>query len=314
MGGRSGTKKQNKGMNLSFIKNIIFILLLSSVQLSFSQAKSNHTNGRYIFFLHNKFIEDHNLDEQHPQYGNVHYNEILNELKKSADDKFNIQIDTLIFLDKSRNREIPVAVYQPQAGKKIIPQQIIIFSHGYFMNEPYSNMRYSYLTEYLASKGYIVISIQHELTDDELIPNVGIPQVVRRPFWERGTDNILFVINEFKKMHTEWDFGHITLMGHSNGADMTALFQQKYPGIVNKIITLDNRRMALPRTKNPKIYSLRSSDQPADDGVLPTRKEQKKYGITIVKLHNTIHNNMDDSANEEQRREIRNYVMTFLED
>ena len=108
------------------------------------------------------------------------------------------------------------------------------------------------------------------------------------------------------------DFKHITLIGHSNGGDMTALFPQKYPDIVDKIITLDNRRMPLPRSNQPKVYSLRSSDQVADEGVLPTVEEQKKYSIKIIKLPNTIHNDMNDNANTIQREEIRKYVLGFL--
>jgi len=72
--------------------------------------------------------------------------------------------------------------------------------------------------------------------------------------------------------------------------------------------------MPFPRTQHPKIYSLRSSDQPADDGVLPTLEEQAAFGITVVKLPNTIHNNMDDNANESQRKEIITYVLGFLKE
>lgn len=117
-----------------------------------------------------------------------------------------------------------------------------------------------------------------------------------------------------EKSNPELDFKHITLIGHSNGADMSAFFPQKYPNIVDKIITLDNRRMPLPRTINPKVYSLRSSDQPADEGVLPSAEEQTKYRMTIIKLPNTIHNDMDDRADNRQRKEIRSYIMTFLKD
>ncbi|TAF96728.1 MAG: hypothetical protein EAZ32_07425 [Cytophagia bacterium] len=95
---------------------------------------------------------------------------------------------------------------------------------------------------------------------------------------------------------------------------MTALFPQKYPRVVAKIITLDNRRMALPKSQQVKVYSLRSSDQPADAGVLPTDNDQKKYKMTIVKLPNTIHNHMDDNASDAQRAEINGYVLQFLQD
>jgi hypothetical protein len=72
--------------------------------------------------------------------------------------------------------------------------------------------------------------------------------------------------------------------------------------------------MALPRTKKPKVYSLRSSDQPADEGVLPTEEAIKKHKITIIKLANTTHNQMDDDANYSQRKEMQQYVLTFLND
>ncbi|WP_163393500.1 hypothetical protein [Flavobacterium limi] len=146
------------------------------------------------------------------------------------------------------------------------------------------------------------------------MPKTGVPQIVRLPFWERGADNIQFVINELKKTNPRLDFEHITLIGHSNGADMTALFPKKYPNIAYRIIALDNRRMALPRTNKPKVYSLRSGDQPADKDVLPTAEESKKYGMTIIKLPNTIHNNMDDRGSETDHKEITNYLLKFLND
>jgi predicted esterase len=219
------------------------------------------------------------------------------------------KLDTLKLFDKSRNRVIPIAIYSPKYKAN---KPIVIVSHGYGQNKGGDYLAYSYLTENLSIKGYFVVSIQHELPTDSLIPMSGIPQIVRRPFWDRGADNILFVIQSLKQTNPELDFKNITLIGHSNGGDMTALFPQKYPNIVSKIITLDNRRMALPRTNIPNVYSLRSSDQPADKDVLPTEEEEKKFNIKIIKLPNTIHNNMDDNANEAQRKEINDYILSFL--
>lgn len=230
--------------------------------------------------------------------------------KKTANSQtYTFELDTLTLFDQSRNRDVPVAFYT----SKIDNPRVVIFSHGYGQNNGGSYLHYSYLTEYLASKGYFVVSIQHELQTDSLIPS-GDPQIVRRPFWEQGADNILFIINELKRSNPGLDFTHISLIGHSNGGDMIALFPQKYPGIVEKIITLDNRRMALPRTTATGVYSLRSSDQPADEGVLPTKEEQKKYRMIIIKLPNTTHNDMDDRANNKQRKEIRSYIMSFIND
>lgn len=224
---------------------------------------------------------------------------------------FEFSLDTLKLYDQSRQREIPIAIYKP-TSKVSGKLKLVIFSHGYGQNKGGDYLAYSYLTEFLAAKGFFVVSIQHELVTDSLLPLTGNPQIVRRPFWERGADNILYVINELKKTNPDLDFKHITLVGHSNGGDMTALFPQKYPNIVEKIVTLDNRRMALPKSKKVKVYSLRSSDQPADEGVLPTDKETKKYKMKIVKLANTTHNEMDDNANDEQRKEIQEYIITYL--
>jgi predicted peptidase len=227
---------------------------------------------------------------------------------------FAVSLDTFRLYDQARQREIPIAIYKPQTEKKLKKQKVVIFSHGYGQNKGGDYLAYSYLTGFLASKGFFVASIQHELPTDSLLPVTGIPQIARRPFWERGADNILFVIHELIKTNPDLNHNQITLIGHSNGGDMTALFPQKYPGMVHKIITLDNRRMALPRTKKIKIYSLRSSDQLADEGVLPPAEEIKKFGMKIIKLPNTIHNDMDDHANERQRKEIQNYVLNFLND
>ena len=239
----------------------------------------------------------------------------MSTLGQCVEDKSTIEfgLDTLKLFDQRRQREIPIAIYKPKSNI-LSKQKIIVFSHGYGQNKGGDYLAYSYLTEFLAAKAFFVVSIQHELATDSLLPLSGNPQVVRRPFWDRGAENILFVIDELKKTNPDLDYKHITLIGHSNGGDIAALFPQKYPKVVEKIITLDNRRMTLPKSKKVKVYSLRSIDQPADVGVLPAEKETKKYKIKIVKLANTTHNEMDNDANNDQRKEIQNYILTFLND
>ncbi|MCF3108028.1 hypothetical protein LL912_04475 [Niabella sp. CC-SYL272] len=219
--------------------------------------------------------------------------------------------DTASWYDASRNRMIPVAIYKP-AVQRAASLKPVIINHGYGSNKGGDYLQYSYLAEALAMHGYYVLSIQHELPSDSLMPATGIPQVVRKPFWERGVENIRYAIGQLNKKEPLLDFTKLTLIGHSNGGDMTALFPQKYPGLIAAMITLDNRRMALPRTRNPRVFTLRSSDQPADEGVLPGTAEQQQYGIRIIKLRNTIHNDMDDSGNSHQRKEIIAYVLEFL--
>ncbi|MDI9871749.1 alpha/beta hydrolase family protein [Flectobacillus roseus] len=224
-----------------------------------------------------------------------------------------VSCDTLTWFDVSRNRKIPIAIFKPKTFSKTKKYPVVIFNHGYGQNDGTAYLHYTYLTNFLAENGFFVLSIQHELTTDSLIPTSGIPQIVRRPFWERGVVNIHFAIDQLKLQYPRLDFKNLSLIGHSNGGDITALFGQKYPNLVHKLITLDNRRMSLPRTKLPKIYTLRSSDQPADEGVLPNEFEQKKWSIQIIMLPNTPHNNMDNHADERQGKEIQTYVLHFLQ-
>jgi dienelactone hydrolase len=231
---------------------------------------------------------------------------------KLATKSYGIKFDSINLFDKSRNRNIPVALYLPKINKKIENQKVVILSHCYNQNKLGTNKYYSFLTENLASKGYFVISIQNELPTDELLPTSGDLKVLRKPIWERGCENIMFTINEFKKTNPDLDYKNLILIGHSNGGDITMLFAQKFPNLVDKIISLDNRRVEFPKTSQPKIYSLRSSDQIADEGVLPTIEEQEKFKIKIVKLRNTIHNDMTDNATKKQKAEMNKYIMEFL--
>jgi len=38
----------------------------------------------YIFFLHNKFLEEYSLEDAHPEYGKCEYTQILNDFKKEG--------------------------------------------------------------------------------------------------------------------------------------------------------------------------------------------------------------------------------------
>ncbi len=221
-------------------------------------------------------------------------------------------INKISFYDHSRDRVIPVAFYLPGDGKQSQHQKVVIFNHGYGQNKGGDYLTYSYLTENLAAKGYFVVSIQHELPTDDLLAVEANLQVARKPNWERGVDNIRFVLSELKKTKPELDYNHVTLIGHSNGGDMVVLFAHKYPDLVDKIISMDNRRMPLPRTSTPKLFTLRSNDYPADVGVLPTVQEQKAHHIT-VQFVPINHGNMDDDASFEERKIMNNYIEKYLE-
>lgn len=222
-----------------------------------------------------------------------------------------VRVDTILLLDTVRGRTIPAALYglRCPSGEH---QNVVLLSHGYNENLPGTYLQYSFLSEFLAAHGYFVVSIQHELPGDEHLAMKGDLRNLRRPNWERGAANILFVLNRLRSLRPALEFAHTTLIGHSNGGDMSVLFAQQHPELVENLITLDNRRMPLPRSNMPHILSLRSSDAPADEGVLPTAEEQASFGIRIIPLAEVKHNEMSDRANAEQRESIAGLVLGFL--
>ncbi|WP_312762757.1 alpha/beta hydrolase [Epilithonimonas sp.] len=231
--------------------------------------------------------------------------------RSTVNESTGFKLDILTYIDQSRNRKIPVAIYQPK-NKKQLNNIPIIFSHGYGENKGGDYLyAYTYLTEFLVSKGYFVVSIQHELPTDELLAVTGNIKETRKPNWERGAQNIYFVLQEIKKNYPQLQYNELSLIGHSNGGDMTVLFAHKYPELANKIISMDNRRMELPRTAKPRIYSLRSNDYSADENVLPTDAEAKKYNI-VIEFTDINHSNMDNDANEKDRKYLTEKILDYL--
>ncbi len=60
--------------------NLSLILLLTLLFSSCTPTPSTHT----IFFLHNRFLEEHALTDSHPEYGRAEYNEIITEFEKNG--------------------------------------------------------------------------------------------------------------------------------------------------------------------------------------------------------------------------------------
>lgn len=198
----------------------------------------------------------------------------------------------LELLDPARNRRIPVILYGAAAN----PRPLAIISHGYGGR----NSDYSFIARDLVRRGYVVASIQHELPGDPEIASGGDNLAVRRrPNWQVGVDSIRFTAAELRRRGLAASTP-LVLVGHSNGGDMAMLYATLHPLELAAVFSLDNRRQPLPRTRTPRICSVRSSDQPADPGVLPTPEEQSALGMRIAAAP-VIHNDMWDGATPEQK-------------
>ena len=221
-----------------------------------------------------------------------------------------IKTETLNLFDNARNRAVPVVLYSAGTGAAVPAgkPKLAILNHGYGMK----NTGYTFVAYNIVAQGYTVASIQHQLPSDAPLPTTGNVRQVRMPSWEQGVQNMQFVLRELKQTTPDLDFKNVLLIGHSHGGDMAMLFAQKYPNQVQHLISLDHRRVAMPRTRKPRILSFRSSDQVADDGVLPTAAEQKKLGIQIVQMKNLTHNDIWDGATDEKKREVNQKINAFL--
>ncbi len=59
-------------------------LLIGFLFCSTLFACETENDDRFIFFLHNRFLEEHNLNELHPEFGRTEYKEIIAEFEKSG--------------------------------------------------------------------------------------------------------------------------------------------------------------------------------------------------------------------------------------
>lgn len=221
------------------------------------------------------------------------------------------QWDTSRVFDTARARSIPIAIMRPNGfGTELKP--VVLISHGYNENLPGTYLKFSSIAEALSLSGYAVVSVQHENPEDELLPMHGDLRLTRRPNWERGVQNLRSVIAALREREPGWNLEQVDLIGHSNGGDISMLFATQYPEEVRNAISLDNRRMPLPRTGSPHIGSLRAEDAPADHGVLPTASECATFNISLIPMTGFKHVDFNDRANTEQRTRLNAVLLELL--
>ena len=232
--------------------------------------------------------------------------------------KWAIRHETLMFNDPARgNRpvEIDVAVrrdkeLQANAGMMKLP--VAILNHG----NTVKFTEYSFLANVFAARGYMVASIQHDLaTDAPLVTKVGELYVGRLPQYQRSIANIHFAIDALRKVQPNADYDHLTMVGHSNGGDISMYFAKMYPDQIRKVVTLDNLRVPFTTEGKFKILSFRSKDPvfKPDPGVIPDDEVCAKAGITVVRTA-FQHNDMRDTGPDEAKASIQGMLDRFLDD
>jgi hypothetical protein len=232
--------------------------------------------------------------------------------------KWAIRHETLTFLDPARDNR-PVAVdiavrwdkeMQAKAGMFTLP--VAILNHG----NTVKFTEYSFLASVFAARGYLAVSIQHDLpTDAPMVTKVGELYVGRLPQYQRGIANIRFTIDEIKKSEPNADYDRLTIVGHSMGGDISMYFAKMYPDQIKEVVTLDNLRVPFMTDGKFKILSFRSKDPvfKPDPGVVPDSEVCEKSGITVIQT-GYQHTDMSDRGSDDVKSTIQGMLDKFLED
>jgi hypothetical protein len=228
-----------------------------------------------------------------------------------------IRHETLTLFDSARKRPVSVDLavrrdYEMKADNGLWKLPIAIISNGNTVR----NTEYSFLADVLAARGYLVASIQQDLpSDPPLMTRVGMPYVGRRGVYMRCEANILFVLDELRKRQPHAEYDHLTLVGHSNGGDVSMYVARQHPELVSKVITLDNLRVPFVLSHKLRILSFRSKDPQfkTDPGVLPPPSVAKRDDIDIINT-GALHTELSDRGPTSVKEKIQATLDKFLRD
>jgi hypothetical protein len=227
--------------------------------------------------------------------------------------KLAIRHETISLYDATRHRAVAIDLavrrdYEMRADAGMLTLPVAIVSHG----NTVKNTEYSFLANAFAARGYLVASIQHDLpTDQPLMTKEGSLYVGRLAVYERAEQNILFALGELKKIQPNADYDHLTMVGHSNGGDISVYFAHEHPDLVTRIVTLDNLRVPLVSAGFAKVLSFRSKDEhfKADPGVVPSKSTDD---MDIVRT-DAQHTDMSDRGPDTLKEKIQADLDRFLD-
>ena len=231
--------------------------------------------------------------------------------------KWAIRHKTLTFFDPLRTDrpvDVDIAVRRDREMEALggmITLPVAILNHG----NTVKHTEYSFLANLLAMRGYMVVSIQHDLeSDGPMVTQDGEEYVGRLPQYNRGIANIRFVIDEMKKHQPDADYSHLTMVGHSNGGDISMYFAKRHPDLIKRVVTLDNLRVPFITDGRFKILSFRSKDSvfKPDPGVVPDDEICEKAGITVVQTP-FQHNQLSDRGPDHVKTTSRSILDRFLD-
>ncbi|MCH1918744.1 alpha/beta hydrolase [Shewanella sp. A3A] len=217
-----------------------------------------------------------------------------------------------IIEDPVRQRQIPVEISAPTHQAVCNAKQpcpVAFVSAGYGMG----HTQYRFATDTLNQLGYLTVAIAHELPQDPPLSVTGNLYQTRSENWRRGAATLAFMRTALQEQYPNYDFDSLLLFGHSNGGDISAWLANEGQPYIKTVITLDNRRVPLPRSETIGVLSIRGSDFPADDGVLPSAAEQTRFGSCVVQIPAARHNDMADVGPAALKQTMTLLLVNYLQ-
>jgi hypothetical protein len=213
--------------------------------------------------------------------------------------------------DTARQREIPIQISWPTdvarcAADKQCP--VAFLSSGYGV----AYDKYAFIADTLNQAGYLVVAIQHELPGDPPLAVTGHLFTARQENWARGAKTLTFIRSQLQSEFPGFNFNKLTLIGHSNGGDISSWLLLQAVDFADTLITLDHRRVPLPRAGSVLILSIRAGDYPPDDGVLYSGQEMTTFKACIVPITEAKHNDMTDFGPDRLKTLIANTLRAFI--
>lgn len=216
--------------------------------------------------------------------------------------------ERVTYEDSSRARTLAVEVYSTEAG--CTPSGIAIISAGYGMKPT----DYGFIANPLSAAGYLVAGIQPHLDTDSPLASSGDILRLRMPALENGVADLQLLLESLRSRNPSCKRSRILLIGHSHGGDVAMLFATRYPSSVGRVITLDHRRVPIPRLSQPRIMTIRADEFAADPGVLPASDEARRLGITVLTLRNTKHGSFGDEGDSRTKAAIVRAILDFVDE
>jgi len=216
-----------------------------------------------------------------------------------------------VIVDESRDRTIPINITLPNNSNQCSEQAkcpVAFVNAGYGI----SHNDYTFASKLFNAQGYLSIAVAHEHKTDPKLNHNQPYLTTRMENWHRGVVTLKFLVNQLSAQYPEYNFSQLTLFGHSNGGDISALYASIYPDEVSQVITLDHRRMLIPRNKSIRVLTLRGSDYPADANVLLNDTELKEFPVSQITIEKSRHNDMYDGGPAWLVDRISKEVVAFL--